>query len=135
MASGEAPGKAWMSSGESRTLSPLMLQEETLQQVGIKPVHVVDQLVETILVASKPQVEGDITQRGMLVHQQALLSILPQQGQRQMDRQGSNSGSAFGPHQGDDTAPLALQAPSPPRLYVRQCVNDLVRLKGFDQEL
>ena len=47
-----------------------MLQQKALQQFGIEPIHIVDQLVKAVLMTPKPETQGQIAERGMLVDQQ-----------------------------------------------------------------
>src|ERR1019366_4137901 len=105
-----------------------VLQQEALQQVNIKPVHVVDQFIKAVLMPAHAEAQGEIAERRMLIHQQDLL-LLSRQIERQMQRQGGNSGSSFGPHQGDKLAFLSRQPALMPRLYMRQGVQYLVRPK------
>src|SRR5579883_429944 len=110
-----------------------MLQQETLQQLGIEAIHVMNQFVETVLVAAQAEAQGHFAERGMLVYQQAGLVMSLNQAQSQMYRQRGGARSAFGPHQGNDSALLSRRLSLMPGFNMRQRFHYLVRLERLDQ--
>src|SRR5580698_6089032 len=46
-----------------------VLQQEALQQFGVKPVHIVNQLVKAILMSSQPETQGNLAESGVLIDQ------------------------------------------------------------------
>jgi len=115
--------------------SAVMLQQETLQQLGVQPVHVMNQLIEAVLMAPQAETESNFSQRRMMIDQQNVLVMPLDQTEGQMYSERGYTRPAFGSNQTNDSAFLAGRLPLPPRLNMRESLQHPVGLERLHQIL
>ena len=92
-----------------------MLDQDTLQQLGVKPAGAFDKIVKVISVLLQVQVIGGVAQLRMMVNQERLspLDFRQQGGQVRGHRR--NSRSSFGAQEAEDLPPASFASVLHPR--------------------